>query len=126
MVIDGIDFSIPERGLTISTVNKTKRKDILKIIHRAIMKCGERKRGDIDAYVIGECLRGDSSYSRSWHIVFSADLTNKEKIEIQKSINESEKVIGRSNIITKWRIYNADLYVFKNEKHTYYKKERII
>jgi hypothetical protein len=126
VIIDGVDFSKPERGLTISTVNKTKRKDILKIIHRSIMKCGKRKRGDLDAYVIGECLMGESSYSRSWHIVFSDDLMNEERIEIEKAINSSENVIGRKNITTRWRIYNTDLYVFKNEKHTYFKKERII
>lgn len=122
----GVDLKVRDRWITISTINKTKRNDILKIIHRAIMKCGIRKRGELDAFVVGECIKDHSSYSRSWHICFSRDIEKEEKEEITAAINSSDKVSGRDKIITKWGLYNDNDYVLLNEKHRYFREFKII
>lgn len=126
MAMCGVDLKVSDRWITISTINKTKRNDILKIIHRAIMRCGNRLRGELNAFVVGECQKDYSSYSRSWHICFSKDITQEEKKEITEAINSSDKVKGRKNIITKWGLHNDKDYVLLNEKHTYFREFKII
>lgn len=124
----GLDLKF-DRGFTISTKNKIRRKDLIKKLHKTIKKIHG---GNIDehiklsAIVVGDCLKGESQYSRHYHLVFSRDLTKEEKEEITKSINEDDRFIGGEKVKTKWGIYNDNGYIFTSEDHRYWNKVKIV